>query len=947
MAFVIAGAAHAGRFLDDFSTDTSANYIGTVTYGKGPGGFAVSNGVLRVDGSDNTTYDVFHRAARLEVGEAVRVVSKAGNSHDLYLTISTSPRGPNTESESGIRLNWTSGNGSFRARVYNRGIESKASFGGKVAVGTEFSVYIARTAEAMYTVGYDAGHAGAGDMTGITIEGTAGREIYVGVEKYASVSSFDHLEILDVAAFPVINRFAVDASSPDEPGKIVFTWLTDNAVATTLNGEAVTGSSTVRMVSEPMPFTLVATGRDGFSVSQTLRVTPIVDPCFPADRHVRQAVSVEERMRWPRKRIQQLEAERDRLLARISVLPQHDPVFLSTHLGYHSSFEESGSAGSFSPHQIDFKFFWKTEIHSIALAPAFNPRASGAYAFPKRFKIEVLDNRTGEFVDVVNWMEEDFPAPGPYPVFFSGINRSARQVRITVLPEMQKSGVAYFALGEVFLFRRVLDGRIGDNMATWGRLGIEVEASESFSMPPLWGLQYLHDGAVGFGFPLGNHPEGASDLMVVYGDETLDSDNVQLTLDLGRQESIGRIDFWPAGAPHLLALPSFGFPRKILMELSPDPGFKTVKVLGKDNTSGFIHRENPLSVVCEGYNARYIRITLEEFSEYKGKRILGLGEVSVSEYGQVLSDNCKVTAQGIPEEYMDQLPRLVDGYSRQCRILPQGEWIRGLAQRRPLDRRLAEVERELALAKDAWRRIKQRSGIWAGGIILVVLVGGLAIQQQMRKRGIAKLKRRIARDLHDDVGSLLGGISFSTEQLKHVVVEEEAKAGLCDLSLMASEACASLHEVVWVIDQSIIRLPMLIKKLAERADRVLRGAGLSVETSVECPDCVVSLTYKRHLIMFFKEVVHNCARHAKATRVWVDFSTIDQHLRISVRDNGCGFDPSKASDGWGLGSMKERAEEMDGEMDLTSRPGEGTSVVLTIPLAALTGKMDHMYKTSN
>ena len=227
------------------------------------------------------------------------------------------------------------------------------------------------------------------------------------------------------------------------------------------------------------------------------------------------------------------------------------------------------------------------------------------------------------------------------------------------------------------------------------------------------------------------------------------------------------------------------------------------------------------------------------------------------------------------------------------------------------------------------------------------LVGGLVAQRQMRKRGMNKLKWRITRDLHDEVGSSLGSISLTAEQLKHAEVNMEVKEELCDLSLLAREAWASLREVVWVIDESTIRLPMLIQKLVERAERVLGEVEIFVEISEDCPDCVVSLPFKRHLIMFFKEVVHNCARHSQATKVWIDFSWVDHHLQLSVRDNGCGFDSSMSTAGWGLGSMKGRAKEMGGTMQVTSRIGQGTTIVLKIPLASLSGEPSNGYTTSN
>ncbi len=150
-----------------------------------------------------------------------------------------------------------------------------------------------------------------------------------------------------------------------------------------------------------------------------------------------------------------------------------------------------------------------------------------------------------------------------------------------------------------------------------------------------------------------------------------------------------------------------------------------------------------------------------------------------------------------------------------------------------------------------------------------------------------------------------------------------------------------------MIDKGTIRLPDLIQKLAERAERVLYGVELSVEIPPNCPDTVVPLTFKRHLVMFFKEVIHNCARHAQATRVWVLFSVTDQEFQVLVRDNGCGFDPAGASNGCGLDSLDERAKEMGGSMELTSQLGKGTSIMLKVPLKSLARELSDSYTTSN
>ena len=435
--------------------------------------------------------------------------------------------------------------------------------------------------------------------------------------------------------------------------------------------------------------------------------------------------------------------------------------------------------------------------------------------------------------------------------------------------------------------------------------------------------------------------------MITYGDNLPMEGKVRFMLDLGRVQDIGRIDFWPAAALPHLALPSMGFPEELTIEMSADSGFQSAKVLKVDHASKRMYRENVLTVIGEGYDAQYIRITVDEPSQYKGKRILGLGEISISEFGEVLSSNCKITAQGIPEKEISQLPKLVDGYSRQRRILPQQEWIMGLSKRRPLDRRLAMVEYEIEQAWETWRRIKWNFAILGAGIVLAGFLGWLVLLRRIRKRGIDRLKLRITRDLHDEVGSSLGSIALAANRMENDASYSDVKQGLSELSLLASEASVSLREVVWVIDQGVIRLPELIQKLVERTERVLYGMEVTVDVLSNCPDRVVPLTFKRHLVMFFKEAVYNCARHSGATKVTLSVSAADGQLCIRLDDNGCGFNRADQKSGWGLDSMKKRAQELGGAMEIISQIGKGTTVVLTVPLSSLQGSPDYFYKTSN
>jgi signal transduction histidine kinase len=684
-----------------------------------------------------------------------------------------------------------------------------------------------------------------------------------------------------------------------------------------------------------------------------------VDPVRPGQWHEQQANGTRPVKHWLATRIRQLEEEERQLHEKIAVLPHHDPKPLPDRMGYHSLPWDEWDSHEDGCQHIEIQFEFDPLLGAIALAPALVPGGEGIYAFPKRFKIDILDRGAGwvggsngrwevppppyQWIEVVNWMDEDYPDPGPYPVFFSIGDVGVYQLRLTIPRGAMGADVSFHALGEIYLFRQIDNSdHLGDNMMAWDT--VKVSASDSLSKPPLWDESYLNDGIVGLGMPLSEEITEAEDFLVSWEGLASDAEPVQIILDLGRVQRVGRVQLWPAKAPHGMAIPQFGFPGNVTVELSNSREFSGVNIFTANETRDRLNNDTMLNVITSAKRARYIRLTLEDLSEYRGKTILGLGEIRVSEFDEVWSLNCEISASNLPDAGIELLPRLVDGYSSNRRILREVEWIRGLAQRRPLDRRLVVVEQELEQAQDAWSGLKLQASIWGGGLIGMGLLTAMGLQRLQRRRILKKLKNRITRDLHDEVGSNLGSITLAARRMEK---NGATAADFSDLSLMTREASASLKDVVWVIDQATIRLPFLLQKLAERAERVLSGMELFVEVASDCPDRVVPLTFKRHLIMFFKEAVHNCARHSDATQVWISFSADNERIEISLRDNGCGFDPAALRDGWGVDSMHKRAQELGGEMRLQSKPGEGTTVVLTVPMSALRNKTDHEYKTSN
>jgi signal transduction histidine kinase len=225
----------------------------------------------------------------------------------------------------------------------------------------------------------------------------------------------------------------------------------------------------------------------------------------------------------------------------------------------------------------------------------------------------------------------------------------------------------------------------------------------------------------------------------------------------------------------------------------------------------------------------------------------------------------------------------------------------------------------------------------------------VAVREAVQRfRAVRKLRLQVTRDLHDEIGSSLGSIALTLEDVAGMVSEPEAREDIEEVVLMAREASAGINEVIWLTGKGTVRLPELLEQLVERARRVLRGVNVSVELPDRIPDVAVSLSFRRHLVMFFREAVYNCARHARAAQATLRFSDEGDILGIGIADDGCGFDPEHARPGGlGLNSLKQRAREMGGEMRLESTPGKGTLIELRVPLKSVQRSPYPPYKTSN
>jgi two-component system sensor histidine kinase UhpB len=190
-------------------------------------------------------------------------------------------------------------------------------------------------------------------------------------------------------------------------------------------------------------------------------------------------------------------------------------------------------------------------------------------------------------------------------------------------------------------------------------------------------------------------------------------------------------------------------------------------------------------------------------------------------------------------------------------------------------------------------------------------------------------RRRIARDLHDEVGQALTAVVLQLDR-----VRRGADAGLRDEVVRAREAVRSSLEEVRGIARRLrpealddLGLP---SALAALTNDVTRRTGLPVERLIASG--LPPLAPDEELVVYrvAQEALTNVVRHATADRAHLALGVHDGRVELAVRDDGRGFDPGSVAGGAGLLGMRERAVLIGADLEASSAVGEGTSVRLTL-----------------
>ncbi len=559
----------------------------------------------------------------------------------------------------------------------------------------------------------------------------------------------------------------------------------------------------------------------------------------------------------------------------------------------------------------------------IALVPAqldWQSFDRPAYGFPRRFRIDLADEP--DFLSpkvVADFTESDFPDPGVAPVAVNlPAPHTARYLRVTVTKFALENGQHFFALSEIY----ALSGN--RNLA----IGQPVTVSGRYELKPRWSPANLVDGRTPLGPPIRKELLAYDGL---FADAPADGGAPFMQIDLGSVRELQEIRLHPVHARIGADVPGFTFPKHFRIEASATPDFSAPELIfeGIDFPNP---GNNPVTIPTPTRRARVIRFLIPPDTQPPQRRF-GLSEVEIYSGGENIARSAKVPRSADRARLSSEWPNsaLNDGFASYGRIMELPAWLESWSQRRAAQSELTDLARD---ETDAAQLASRRGWKALAGLAIAFTAVAFALVTHSRRRRIREIEQlrlRLARDLHDEIGSNLASLAV-TGELAAATAAPEAREDWQEVQRVSRESMDSMREVLWVLGAREEAGLDLATRLDRTAQRMLARQEIIWLAPPANPPLDWNSAARREVFLFFKEALANVIRHAHARRVELRAAPVGRFYQLEIRDDGRGFDPATTPPGLGLKSLHDRARTLRARMHLDTAPGRGTRITLFIPL---------------
>jgi signal transduction histidine kinase len=589
-----------------------------------------------------------------------------------------------------------------------------------------------------------------------------------------------------------------------------------------------------------------------------------------------------------------------------------------------------------SPYLVEVRWESAAKIDLVALVPARRYDAKGLdpqYGLPAAFTVELI-GPSGEVVRRVATERRTAANPArkghPFvyqispPVTASGLRISAERLN----PDYE-GGLFVQSWAEAMAFEGSKNVALEAKVSSTG--------GETPPAPWHWNPDYLVDGETPLGLP--EIPaESHANIGWISESRSDPNEPATLSVDLGEVLSVDAVRLIPAKRPTSDLPSGFGFPRKLEISVSETGGTGENggwKVVAKKELGNPGH--NPVLIPFDAVKARFIKVEAtvlwKSFDSYPAFFALSELEVTSEEKNlavgkRVYSSDGMISLVGTGGRVWSAAA-LSDGFGPEGMLVPTREWMILLDQRLRLETQRNQLQAESDHLVEVWRRATRISAstlILAGAFVIVFL----PIRYRLHAvRELAKVRERIAGDLHDEVGSNLGSVQMLADLA-------EGRSGssheLKRIQRIAAETVSAVRDIVWLLRPTGDHRIATVEHLRETSSIMLEPLEWKFTANDEAWQVELPEESNRDLFLFFRESLHNIMRHAGATSVQIRAEKTDHLFKLQISDNGVGITPERLERPATFRALRQRAEALRGTLEVETEPGKGTHLNLTVPL---------------
>lgn len=221
---------------------------------------------------------------------------------------------------------------------------------------------------------------------------------------------------------------------------------------------------------------------------------------------------------------------------------------------------------------------------------------------------------------------------------------------------------------------------------------------------------------------------------------------------------------------------------------------------------------------------------------------------------------------------------------------------------------------------------------------IAVAIENARLYEAGQQLAVSEERNRLARDLHDSVTQELFSMTMMASALPSLIQRRPdiARERAERLQNLARGALAEMRALLFALRPASLMDEGLIAAVTKHAAAFESREGVTVHVEIDGegrpPQAVEEAFYR-----VMQEALNNIAKHARARHVWITLAVNEDCTSLLIRDDGAGFDPAAPHEGAGMGmsTMRERIDAIGGTFTLTSSPGGGTSVQVSVPLGAV------------